>query len=63
MEKHVYTRDIFTITDFFSPEECKALIEKSEAIGYEEAMVDVGGGEQHLVAYRRLRHRIEIKGA
>jgi len=32
MEKHVYTRDIFTITDFFSPEECKALIEKSEAM-------------------------------
>jgi len=61
MEKHVYTQDIFTITNFFSPEECNALIQKSEAIGYEEAMVDVGGGEQRMIKGVRNNERVLYK--
>lgn len=34
--------DIFVIEGFFSEEECEAWIQKSEAIGYDEATVNLG---------------------
>jgi hypothetical protein len=33
------TDEIFTVEDMLSPEECRALIERSEELGYEEALV------------------------
>mmetsp|Transcript_23120 Transcript_23120/g.27833 ORF Transcript_23120/g.27833 Transcript_23120/m.27833 type:complete len:243 (-) Transcript_23120:554-1282(-) len=32
----------------FSPEECSALIARSESVGYEQALLNVGGGKQEL---------------
>lgn len=43
MEKIALNEDVFTIEGFFTPEECAAYIRQSEAIGYEEAMVQVHG--------------------
>jgi len=61
MEKHAYTPDIFTLPNFLSQEECTALIEKSEAIGYEEATVDVGGGVQRMIKGVRNNERVLYK--
>ncbi|TWF32338.1 2-oxoglutarate-Fe(II)-dependent oxygenase superfamily protein [Chitinophaga polysaccharea] len=61
MEKYTYNPGIFTIRDFFSLEECKALIEKSEALGYEEATVDVGNGVQRLIKGVRNNERVLYK--
>ncbi|HWV65719.1 2OG-Fe(II) oxygenase [Chitinophaga sp.] len=58
MEKITYTPEIFTIKDFFSTEECAVLIEKSEAMGYEEATVDVGGGVQRMIKGVRNNERV-----
>jgi predicted 2-oxoglutarate/Fe(II)-dependent dioxygenase YbiX len=49
------------MTDFLSREECDALIQKSETIGYEEAMVDVGGGEQRMIKGVRNNERVLYK--
>ncbi len=61
MEKQLYTPDIFVINDFMSPAECLDLIKKSEAIGYEEAMVDVGGGQQRMIKGVRNNERVLYK--
>lgn len=61
MEKYTYSPGIFTIREFFSLEECSALIEKSEALGYEEAMVDVGNGVQRLIKGVRNNERVLYK--
>ncbi|MET3880381.1 prolyl 4-hydroxylase [Chitinophaga sp. OAE865] len=61
MEKITYAPEIFIIKDFFSTEECAALIEKSEAIGYEEATVDVGGGVQRMIKGVRNNERVLYK--
>ncbi|MEC5146518.1 hypothetical protein [Chitinophaga sp. 212800010-3] len=58
MEKQLYTPDIFVLRNFLSPEECIALIEQSEALGYEEAMVDVGNGVQRMVKGVRNNERV-----
>ncbi|RPE08272.1 oxidoreductase, 2OG-Fe(II) oxygenase [Chitinophaga lutea] len=61
MEKHAYTPWLFTISDFMTREECDELIRKSEAIGYEEATVDVGGGEQRMIKGVRNNERVLYK--
>ncbi|SFO85997.1 2OG-Fe(II) oxygenase superfamily protein [Chitinophaga sp. YR627] len=61
MEKIVYTQDIFTINDFLSHDECSALIGKSEEMGYEEATVDVGGGQQRMIKGVRNNERVLYK--
>ncbi|SFD15397.1 2OG-Fe(II) oxygenase superfamily protein [Chitinophaga sp. CF118] len=61
MEKHVYTQDIFTISNFLSREECDALIQKSEAIGYEEATVTAAGGVQRMLKEVRNNERVLYK--
>lgn len=61
MEKIVYTQDIFTINNFLSHDECTALIHKSEEIGYAEAMVDVGGGQQRMIKGVRNNERVLYK--
>lgn len=61
MEKHAYTPEIFTLKNFLSPEECTALIEKSEAMGYEEATVDVGHGVQRMIKGVRNNERVLYK--
>lgn len=61
MEKHVYTPEIFTISDFLSQEECDALIQRSEAIGYEEATVTAAGGVQRMLKEVRNNERVLYK--
>jgi hypothetical protein len=61
MEKQAYTTGIFTLKNFLSQEECVALIEKSEAIGYEEATVDVGNGVQRMIKGVRNNERVLYK--
>lgn len=61
MEQYIYSPQIFTISGFLTPEECGALIAKSEAMGYEEAMVDVGGGEQRMIKGVRNNERVLYK--
>jgi prolyl 4-hydroxylase len=61
MEKHAYTPEIFTIKNFLSLEECTDLVEKSEAIGYEEATVDVGNGVQRMIKGVRNNERVLYK--
>lgn len=61
MEKIVYTQDIFTINNFLSHDECSALIRKSEEMGYEEATVDVGGGQQRMIKGVRNNERVLYK--
>ncbi|MBO9727458.1 MAG: 2OG-Fe(II) oxygenase [Chitinophaga sp.] len=61
MEKQVYAPGIFTLKNFLSREECASLIEKSEAIGYEEATVDVGNGVQRMVKGVRNNERVLYK--
>jgi hypothetical protein len=35
----------FTLDNFFSPDECKSFIERSERIGYEESLIQTHGGQ------------------
>lgn len=58
MEKNVYTQDIFTISNFLSLDECTSLILKSEEMGYEEATVDVGHGQQRMIKGVRNNERV-----
>lgn len=58
MKKIVYNKDIFVLENFLSKEECKALIEKSEQIGYEEAKVQMGGNRQSILKGVRNNDRI-----
>lgn len=61
MEKQLYTPDIFTLKDFLSLQECQDLIAKSEAMGYEEATVDVGHGVQRMIKGVRNNERVLYK--
>ena len=61
MEKQIYTPGIFTLKHFLSPDECKDLITKSEAMGYEEATVDVGNGVQRMIKGVRNNERVLYK--
>lgn len=40
--------EIFTVSQFFSPEECEAQIQLAEAIGFEEAPVSTASGPRML---------------
>lgn len=44
--------EIFTIDHFLSNEECDALIVKSEGIGFEEAQVNIDGGQKMMKMIR-----------
>lgn len=46
------TSEIYTIDNFLSEEECDALIAKSEAIGFEEAKVNMDGGQKMMKMIR-----------
>jgi len=46
------TSEIYTIDNFLSEEECDALISKSEAIGFEEAKVNMDGGQKMMKMIR-----------
>lgn len=46
------TSEIYTINNFLSEKECDALIEKSEAIGFEEAKVNMDGGQKMMKMIR-----------
>lgn len=46
------TAQIYVIDHFLIPEECSALIDKSEHIGYEEAKVNVDGGQKMMKIVR-----------
>ena len=61
MEKYIYTPEIFTITNFLSREECDTLIQKSEAMGYEEATVTAAGGVQRMLKEVRNNERVLYK--
>lgn len=61
MKKHVYNPDIFTISALLSHEECDMLIDKSEAIGYEEATVTAAGGVQRMLKEIRNNERVLFK--
>lgn len=43
------TEQIFTIDDFLDAEACRQFIARSEAVGYQQATVQAGGG-RHIVA-------------
>jgi prolyl 4-hydroxylase len=58
MKRIDYNKDIFVIEDFLSAAECENLIAQSEAIGFEEAKVDMGGGKQALFKGVRNNDRI-----
>jgi prolyl 4-hydroxylase len=58
MKKVEYDKDIFVVEDFLSANECATLIESSEALGYEEAKVDAGGGGQIMLKGVRNNDRI-----
>lgn len=61
MEKHVFTPQVFTLKNFLSAAECAELIARSEAMGYEEAMVDVGNGVQRMIKGVRNNERVLYK--
>lgn len=61
MEKQIYSPGIFTLKHFLSLEECEDLIIKSEAMGYEEATVDVGNGVQRMIKGVRNNERVLYK--
>lgn len=45
---HSITDQIFTVSQFFSPEECEAYIQLAESFGFEEAPVSTAAGPQML---------------
>lgn len=45
-------KDIFTIASLFTPDECRALIERGEAIGFEAATIRTQGQSQMMTAIR-----------
>lgn len=49
---------IFLLHDFLSPEECAAFISRSEAAGYEEAMITTFSGEQRMAKGIRNNDRL-----
>ena len=36
----------FVLDNVFTPEECKLMIQETEALGYSPALINVGGGKQ-----------------
>ena len=44
--------DIFTVSDVFTPDECRALIARGEALGFEAATVRTPGGPQMMTNVR-----------
>lgn len=46
------TSEIYTIDHFLTDEECDALIAKSESIGFEEAKVNMDGGQRMMKMIR-----------
>jgi len=45
---------VFTIDHFLSKDECQELIDKTEQVGYEQALVNIGFGNQKLIPdYRK----------
>ncbi|WP_160714093.1 2OG-Fe(II) oxygenase [Chitinophaga solisilvae] len=56
-----YTPQIVVLKNFLTPAECTALIDKSEAMGYEEATVDVGNGVQRMIKGVRNNERVLYK--
>ena len=50
----------FKVRNVLTPNECKLLIQASEAAGYEPAMVNIGGGRQILNTDYRDSYRVMI---
>ena len=46
------TSEIYTIDHFLTDAECEELIAKSEALGYEEAKVNMDGGQRMMKMIR-----------
>jgi len=46
------TAEIYTIDQFLSEEECDQLIAQAEAIGFEEARVNIDGGQKMMKMIR-----------
>lgn len=61
MNKISYLEDLFVIENFLSDSECNDLINQSEKIGYEEAMVQTGENSQSLLKSVRNNDRILYK--
>ncbi len=49
------SKNIFWLENVWQKETCQSFIQKMETIGFEEAMVQVGFGKQHLSRTRRQR--------
>lgn len=63
MQKQQISEHIFTIDNFFSEAECEHFIEKSEALGYEEAKVNINGEQVIRKSVRnndRVLHKDEV---
>nr|CAA9292977.1 hypothetical protein AVDCRST_MAG63-4507 [uncultured Armatimonadetes bacterium] len=48
----VLDNDIFTVSGLFTPDECRHLIDKGEAMGFEAASVRTSGGPQMMTNVR-----------
>lgn len=49
---HEYTPDVWTVANLLTPEECQALIQKGEELGFAAATVRMRGGPQMLTGVR-----------
>ncbi|MBS1685743.1 MAG: 2OG-Fe(II) oxygenase [Bacteroidetes bacterium] len=52
MKVHQYSKDIFTIEDFYTPEECRELIQMSTDTGYAPATINTTMGVRLEPRYR-----------
>jgi predicted 2-oxoglutarate/Fe(II)-dependent dioxygenase YbiX len=46
------SEEIFTVAEFFSPEECRATIELAESLGFGDAPISTGSGDVYAPEYR-----------
>lgn len=60
MQQHLLSNHIFTIDEFWSPDECHQFILKSEQMGYEPAAIDTDKG-QKVVVHVRNNNRVFYK--
>lgn len=58
MEKYLYHGELFLIRDFLDEATCLNLISKAESIGFKEAEVDFGNGQQRKFTGIRNNERI-----
>eukprot|EP00164_Ancoracysta_twista_P000283 GFYU01000399.1.p1 GENE.GFYU01000399.1~~GFYU01000399.1.p1 ORF type:complete len:248 (+),score=105.86 GFYU01000399.1:72-815(+) len=60
LPEHCGEKIAYTLDGLFTEEECKALIQLSEANGYEQAMVNVDGDKQRFIPEVRNNYRTMI---